>query len=133
MDVDFAFICDYAEVGPKINALGIGFDTIYAPTVPAVHRHLAVVAQLRAQVTEAGQHALSIRLIDSDGSDVLPPINGDFEIPRPVAGTESIGRVAVDLDGLNFPRYGMYSIRLVVDGRETVRLPFSVVSPPTTQ
>ena len=30
MTVDFAFVCDYAEVGGKINAMGIGFDTIFA-------------------------------------------------------------------------------------------------------
>ena len=37
MNLDFAFICDYAEVSGKINALGIGFDTIYSPKVPAKH------------------------------------------------------------------------------------------------
>ncbi len=28
MDIDFAFICDYAEVAGKIYAVGIGIDTL---------------------------------------------------------------------------------------------------------
>ena len=39
MQVDFAFICDYAEATNKINALGIGFDTIMAARVPTRHPH----------------------------------------------------------------------------------------------
>ena len=37
MQVDFAFICDYAEATNKINALGIGFDTIMAQKAPVKH------------------------------------------------------------------------------------------------
>ncbi len=28
MDIDFAFICDYAEASAKLSALGIGFDRL---------------------------------------------------------------------------------------------------------
>jgi hypothetical protein len=43
VDIDFAFICDYAEIGNKINALGIGFDTIHVQQIP----HFYLVAQIR--------------------------------------------------------------------------------------
>ena len=39
MDVDFAFVCDYADVSTKINALGIGFDSVFLPQLPgALHK-----------------------------------------------------------------------------------------------
>ena len=49
MRVDFAFLCDHAEVSGKINALGIGFDTIYARKVPARHPYFFLVAQFPRQ------------------------------------------------------------------------------------
>jgi len=95
MKLDFAFICDYAEATRKINALGIGFDTIYAPKVPCKHPSFFLVIQLRANVVEAGEKNLEVRLIDEDGKDIIPAIGGKFSIPKPSAGTESIGRIAM--------------------------------------
>lgn len=132
MDVDFAFVCDYADVGGKINALGIGFDTIFAPQVPATHPSLHLVAQLSAHSTEAGTKSISLRLIDADGKDILPPMQGSFEISKPVTGTESKGRIHVALANLKFEKYGMYSFHVVIQGQEMIRIPFRVAAPPTT-
>ena len=55
MHTDFAFVCDAAEATSKINALGIGFDTIYANQVPVRHPHFSIVLQLRSSAAEAGQ------------------------------------------------------------------------------
>ena len=133
MDIDFAFICDYAELGAKINALGIGFDTIYAREVPATHPHFYLVAQIRASVAEVGDKAIEIRLIDADGADVIPPISGTFNIPRPPpATTESLGRIVVAFNSVPFPRYTQYSLHVVIQGREMVRIPLRVMQPPAT-
>lgn len=132
MDVDFAFLCDYAEVGPKINALGIGFDTIIAPQVPATHPLLHVVVQLRLSVGEAGQKNLEVNLIDEDGKEVVPPTKQSFNVPKPVAGAESIGRLALAFQNIKFPQYGSYSIHVAIDGHEVKRLSIKVRPPPTT-
>ena len=58
MRVDFAFLCDHAEVSGKINALGIGFDTIYARKVPVRHPYFFLVAQFRASIAEIGGEAV---------------------------------------------------------------------------
>lgn len=131
MDIDFAFICDYAEVAGKINALGIGFDTIYAPEVPVTHPMFWVVAQLRASITEAGEKGFSFNLIDADGADVIPPLSGSFNIPRPSSGTETKGRLGIAIQGVRFQRYGDYSLHLVVEGREMVRVPLKVAPRPS--
>ncbi|MFC1593171.1 DUF6941 family protein [Candidatus Omnitrophota bacterium] len=133
MIIDFAFICDYAEVTRKINALGIGFDTIYAPNVPVKHPSFFLVIQLRANVVEAGEKNLEVHLIDEDGKDTIPAIEGKFSIPKPTGGTESKGRIAMQFQNVEFPRYGSYSLHAVVEGLEMVRVPLRISPPPQTK
>jgi len=130
MNMDFAFICDYAEASGKINALGIGFDTIYARAVPAIHNLFFLVFQLRATVTEAGEKNIVVSMIDEDGRGVIPPLNARITVPRPTAGTESTARVAMAFNGVQFERYGSYSLHVVVDGHLMVRVPLKVSQPP---
>ncbi len=130
MQVDFAFICDYAEATNKVNALGIGFDTIMAVRVPVRHPSFFLVIQLRANVVEAGEKNFEVHLIDDDGKQIIPPVKGKLNIPRPPAGTESTGRIAMRFDGVEFPRYGTYSIHVLVEGHEMSRIPLRVTQPP---
>ncbi len=130
MKLDFAFICDYAEVTGKINALGIGFETIYAPKVPSKHRLFFLVAQFRLSVVEAGEKKMVVNLIDDNGRDVVPPIQGTITIPRPKDTVESVARIAMEFGNVEFPRYGSYSVRMAVDGIEMVDVPFKVSPPP---
>jgi len=132
VNVDFAFICDYAEAAGKINALGIGFDTIFAPRVPAIHPIFAFVMQLRANVVEAGTKRLEIHLIDEDGAEVIPPLRSNIEMKRPEAGTESVAKIALHFGHVKFPRYGQYSLRAVLDGNQVAAVALSV-SPPSQQ
>jgi hypothetical protein len=132
MDVDFAFICDYADVSTKINALGIGFDTVFLPQLPGVHRGFHLVLQLRASIVEAGQKELAIRVIDADGNNIIPPITGQFTVPVQEGAVEGVGRLAVALQNLEFLRQGAHSLHIVVQGQEMVRIPFNVVTAPTT-
>ncbi len=130
MKLDFAFICDYAEVTRKINALGIGFDTIYAPNVPRKHPEFFLVIQLRANVVEAGEKNIEVRLIDEDGNDIIPTLRAKFTIRRPASGTESVGRLAMRLQNVEFPRYCVYSLHAVIEGHEMVNIPLRVAPPP---
>lgn len=132
MNVDFAFICDYAEVVGKIYALGIGFDTIFAPSVPAKHPLFTVVIQLRAQSVESGEKDLRINLIDADGKEIIPTLQTKINIQKPLSGTESIGRIAFRFNNVQFPQYGAYSLHAVIDGHEMVRIPLRVSPPPAT-
>ncbi|MDE3096972.1 MAG: hypothetical protein KGK07_13370 [Chloroflexota bacterium] len=130
--MDFAFVCDYADAGgPKINALGVGFDTIFAQTVPWTQPLFFFVAQLSASVAEVGQKDLVIRLIDADGADIAE-IHGSFPIAQPIAGVEAKARIAVQFAGVTFPQYGVYALHLVVGGNELHVIPLTVTSPPAT-
>ncbi len=72
MDIDFAFLCDHADgSGGKLDAIGVGIDTLFAAKLPHVQQQLFFVAQLRAQITEEGIHPLKLNLIDADGASVV--------------------------------------------------------------
>ena len=130
MNIDFAFICDYAEATGKINAMGIGFDTIYAPNIPAKHPFFYLVAQLRASLMEAGEKDLEVHLIDEDGKDVIQALKGKIAIPRPPVGTESVARIAMQFNNVEFPRYGLYSLRAELEGHEVISIPLRISAPP---
>ena len=130
LDIDFAFVCDYAEAAGKINALGIGFDTIYAPAVPCKHQLFFLVMQLRANVVEVGEKKLEVDLIDEDGKNIIPTLRAKLNVLKPNTGTESIARIALQFNNVEFPRYGSYSLHAILDGHEMVRVPLKVSAPP---
>jgi hypothetical protein len=130
MQIDFAFICDYAEATNKINALGIGFDTIVVKETPAKHPTFFLVIQMRASVVEAGEKKFEVHLIDDDGREVIPALVGAVTIPRPAAGAESTGRIAMRFDNVQFPKFGAYSMHAIIEGHEMVRIPLKVARQP---
>ncbi|MFC1926000.1 DUF6941 family protein [Chloroflexota bacterium] len=130
MKVDFAFVCDYADAMGKINALGIGFDTIYSPKVPFKHPIFCVVLQLRAGAIEAGEKKLEIRLIDGDGKDIIPVLRKNIQMARSLIGADSVAKVALQFKNVQFPHYGPYSINAVLDGSEIASIPLNVNAPP---
>jgi hypothetical protein len=133
MQVDFAFICDYAEATNKVNALGIGFDTIMAQKAPAKHPTFFLVIQMRSNAVEAGDKNFEVNIIDEDGAEIIPALKGKLNIPRPPSGFESTGRVAIRFDNVEFPKFGAYSIHLLVEGHEMVRIPLRLAQAPAVQ
>ena len=133
MHVDYAFICDYAEARDKVNALGIGFDTIYAQKLPARHPHFSVVLQLRFSLTEVGSKSVKVHLIDADGKDVIPPVNGNIQVNPPQLGVlESTARLVMEFGNVEFKEYAHYSVKVNLEGQEVVSIPIRVAQPPRT-
>ena len=133
MDVSFAFLCDFADQsGGKISAIGVGFDTIYAKNVPAIHPLFFAVISLRFSRVEAGPKQIGIRVIDDDGNNIMPPLDGTVNVAPPPSGyTYRIQRIALAVHGIKFPKYGDYSVSWLVGGQEVAHAPIKVVLPPT--
>ena len=133
MDCQFAFLCDYGqESGGKLHALGVGWDTIYAGTLPARHPMMCFIARLSGTIVEAGTKELGIRIIDADGLDIVPPISQaiPFEVKPPqLSGNIN---VVINLGGLLLPKYGPYALHLTVQGQDIKTVPFRVSEGPTT-
>lgn len=133
MNIDFAFLCDYADATGKLNALGIGFDTIFAQQLPIRHPHFSLVLQLKASIVEAGTKKIQVNLIDADGKDLIPPVNGQFNIPRAENVPYNTGRFLLHFGNVEFKSYGEYSVRVVIEGLEMVSIFFRVSPPPQEQ
>ncbi len=133
MHIDYAFICDYAEAREKVNALGIGFDTIYALKLPARHPHFSVVVQLRFGLTEIGEKEVTLHLIDADGKETVPAPKGKIMVnPPPLGNLESTARMIMEFGNVEFTSYGSYSIIVNLEGNEVVSIPIKIAQPPRT-
>ena len=129
MQLDFAFICDYADSTSKVVAIGIGFDQIPAPSLPARHPRLCVVARFRAHKTEVGRKQARVVIMDADGSETAA-VQGVLEFTEPISRLETTATLVVNFDNLNFERYGPYSAHVLLDGNEMHRMGFEVFEPP---
>ncbi len=132
MNVEYAFLCDYADSSNKLTAVGIGIDTIYAKTVPVAHQQLFAVLGLKFTVNETRRtRAFEMRVQDADARDIIPPITADRDIPSPAKGlTYRTYRTVNGLYGLRFEKFGDYQISWLIDGVEVCSLPFRVAPMP---
>ena len=132
MDVDFGFLCDYADTpAGKLIAVGIGFETIYATEVPALHPLFHAVICLRFSSVEVGDKEIGVRIVDADGKE-LTTIDGSLRVEALAPGeTEVTCTVNLGLYGIEFPAHGNYAAVWLVGGVEVKRSPFSVAPPPT--
>jgi hypothetical protein len=130
LDVQYAFLCDFAEEsGGKVHALGVGIDQVQMPVVPATHPQLSVAVAFGYEGSEARTRALVIRVIDADGHGIIPPIDGQLTLNDP-GGAVGHGRVLVQLTGVQFQHYGDYAVEVAIARVNVASLPLRVVSPP---
>lgn len=129
MEIEVFTLCDAAaDYQGRLSILGI-FDTIFAATLPATHPQCSVALRIRFKKVEAGNHALTLHIVDYDGNMVIPALNGQFGIQ--LDGQEQYGAVnlILNLQGLIFKSYGRYAVNLAIDGREVGSLPFMIKQP----
>lgn len=124
--LDFAFLADAAEANPgrKFYVLGGGIDSIGAQSFPVVHPHMSLVLRLLLHPTEVGMdHALDIRLIDSDGGE-LARMNGNFNARGPgQPGREIAIPIVMNFLNTTFERAGDYSLEILIDNNHVKSLP----------
>lgn len=131
MECKFAFICDYAQQDRKLHAIGIGWEGLYAPVLPCLHS-MSFVASVRGTIVEAGTKTVALRLIDADGEDVLPPIEHQVTLEIKPPRLEGDINLVINLNGVQFKKYGPYAIHLVVQGNEMASVSFNVLEALTT-
>lgn len=131
MNVEYAFLCDYADATTKLTAVGIGMDTIYAQSVPAIHSQMYAVLVIRFTANEAGRaKEYQMRVQDADGADIIPPLIDSVQIPSAPKGALSLTHSFVNgLYGTTFENYNSYQVSWLIDGTEVQTIPFQVVPP----
>jgi hypothetical protein len=124
MECEFAFLCDFAEQDRKLHAVGIGWETIQAPSLPHRQPNMGIVVRLRGSAAEAGEKGMSVRLLDADGVDVISSIHQLVKFdPR---GLEGHVNLVVQLTNVQFNSYGSYAVYVTVGGEQKARLSFNV-------
>ncbi|OGN89311.1 MAG: hypothetical protein A2158_04190, partial [Chloroflexi bacterium RBG_13_46_14] len=108
MEVNFSFLADYADNrGGKITAVGLGIDTIYARSVPIRHPLMFAVISIKFSITEVGQKKIGMRLIDQDGTNIIPPLDTSINVTPPPAGIlYKNASIALALNMVEFQNYG---------------------------
>ncbi len=132
MELEYAFLCDYADQGQKLTAVGIGFDAIYAREVPATHPILFAVAGIRFERPETNRtKRFEIEMVDADGQPVIPRMETDVEIapPEPGYGYRR-HRFVFGINGATFQGYGDYEVNWLMDGMLLSSTPLKVLPPP---
>ena len=132
MNVEYAFLCDYAEPGNKLTAVGIGIDSVYAASLPASHAQLFAVLALKFTPNETQRtRTFEMHLQDADAKDIIPPITGNLDIPAPAEGmTYRTSRIVNGLYGVPLQKYGDYQVSWLIDGTEVHALHFRVAPAP---
>lgn len=144
MGVD-VFLADSADVvDGKIYALGIGWNTIYAPSFPMAHPRVAVAVIIHVPYTATNtMHTFRLHLQDQDGNRIhigtvgsdaegtrqIYELGGQFTVGRPPMlppGDEQVVPLALTINGLRLDKPDLYSWVLTIDGVQARRLPMRV-------
>jgi hypothetical protein len=127
MRVEYAFLCDAAtEHGGKVNALGIGIDHLGVSTLPATHPRLALVARLVFEDAEGMAVPFVVKMVDADGRDVIPPVEGRFQVEAAPGRRLDGASLLVDLVNLQFTSTGPHEVQLWSGGEILATLPLEV-------
>ncbi len=126
MQVRIAVLADYASIslGDKLNVLGI-FSNILARAEPVVHSQMQLVMQFEFDSTEAGKKNVQILLQDQEGHELLQ-MNGEIAVPRLPRGESATINQILLLNNTNFPKFGHYEFRVVINGRLEATIPLTV-------
>lgn len=125
-ELDYLILADGATQRPdgKLDIYGAGFDTVFAPVVPARHPQLAIVLRLLLSPHEAeSDHHLELVLMSEDGPELArarAEVNAaPDEVREQVEPGDKMGIGAVlNLAGVVFPNYGRYHLAVLWEGTE---------------
>ncbi len=118
MDLQIASLCDFAaEYQGKMVVSGT-FDALAAKATPIVHPQCSLAMRFCFTPEDAGDHELTITIIDEDGNAINDkmPIKGAMPVQVPDNVAFVSRHLIVGFQGLQFPRPGVYSVDILVDG-----------------
>lgn len=129
MDINYAFLCDYATTSKdgKLSILGI-FANINVAGLPGVHPQAFLAFELGLHYTELNEeHQLRIECRDADGNQLFE-IDGPLTVEGKAGPRDEPPRVtqAMRLQMLRFERAGSYDINFNINGEHKRTVTFTV-------
>ena len=116
MELEIFTLADFAQDNQsKLTIVGT-FDSIHSKQFPATHPACAIACRMRFGASETGDHDFRLRLIDSEGKEVIQPIEGKMHIGDPPNGQFSSINIVVNFNQLKLDKPGRYSFELYING-----------------
>lgn len=126
MNIEAFLLCDAAtQQQGKLNILG-AFDNILAKQLPTKHPACSVATRIRFEKIEDGNHSVRIQIIDQDGKNIGPKLEGKISVQIKPELDSTVTNLILNIQGLEFKQYGQYRIDLGIDGNVRASLPLRV-------
>ncbi|MBD5778095.1 hypothetical protein IEN85_01120 [Pelagicoccus sp. NFK12] len=126
MFVEIFTICDAAtDYGGRLNILG-AFEGIAALSAPVKRDRCSLAVRMRFDAAETGEHAIEIRFEDHEGQVVGPTMSAKVDVKIHAGRTSGAHNLVLNINGMRFPHFGTYDIRLLVDGEVRSSIPLLV-------
>ena len=130
MNIEAFLLCDAAtEQQGKLNVLG-AFDTIWAKKLPAIHPACSIVTRIRFSKIEEGNHSVKIQIIDQDGKNIGPKLEGNISVRIGPDLDSSVANLILNIQRMEFKNYVTYRVDLAIDGKLQASLPLRVSEVP---
>ena len=126
MEIEIFTLCDFAQDNSgKLTVVGT-FDGINSKQFPFVQGNFSVACRLRFAEKETGQHNMRLRFIDANGKELLQPIEGEMNIPKPTNGQYTTINLVFNFNQIKFEKAGRYSFELFIDDEWESGLPLFI-------
>lgn len=130
--LDFALLADYALIDQqgKLSVLGI-FSHVSAAEFPTTHLRTHLVLRVRGRRTDIGAHAIRIRFVDADDTE-LTGGEGSVQFSEPPSGVLEVEAGAILVFDVPLPRAGDFAFEITLDGGVVSRVPLKASLARTT-
>ena len=126
MEIEIFTLCDFAQDNnSKLTVVGT-FDAIHAKSFPFLQQSFSVACRLRFSEKETGGHDMRLRFTDSNGGELIQPIEGKMSIAKPRNGQYSAVNLVFNFNQVKFEKAGRYSFELYIDDEWTSGLPLFI-------
>lgn len=126
MNVEIFSLCNYSFVNKATLSIIDSIDAIFSAQVPATHILFFVVAKVRFEESEFGEHSFRITMENPDG-DMIFDISDRVQA-KPDFSTDSAAvNISVQMDAMEFHVFGRYSVSLFIDDSRINTLPLYLI------
>lgn len=116
MEIEIFTLADFAQDNnSKLTIVGT-FDSMQSRQFPVQHPACSIACRLRFASKESGTHDFKLRLINTKGTEIIKPIEGNVSIGEPPNGQFSTVNFVINFNQLKFDEPGRYSFELYIDG-----------------
>ena len=126
MNVEAFLLCDAAtDQQGKLNILG-AFDSFFSNKVPVTVRAFSIATRIRFEKIEDGDHLIRIHIIDQDGNNIGPRLEGGVSVKSGPDSDSIVSNLILNIQRLKFEQYGIYRVDLAIDGKIKASVPLRV-------